>query len=274
MSFNPLSLDPFGLFSSGDSSVNFPPPPSFVTDPNYQNEQNFLQPYGQGLLTGNNIPSFYQSIATANSPEFQAALGLSNRDIATTAAETAARNGTGRGGQLPQVTAQAVGDNSAQLRYQDYLNSNAGKQFLMQQGTTISQGVRSAGQAQGEDQNNFNLNEYNDTVGQMQYNQSRQDAASAASGKAIGTIAGAAIGSMGGPAGAIYGAQLGSSLASGGNPGTPNASGIANLFNPSPSSSSSNPTADSAGLSSLGAITPSSTTSLTSDDLMKYFNLN
>lgn len=272
MSFNPLSLDPFGLFSSGDSSVNFPPPPSFVTDPNYQNEQNFLQPYGQGLLTGNNIPSFYQSIATANSPEFQAALGLSNRDIATTAAETAARNGTGRGGQLPQVTAQAVGDNSAQLRYQDYLNSNAGKQFLMQQGTTISQGVRSAGQAQGEDQNNFNLNEYNDTVGQMQYNQSRQDAASAASGKAIGTVLGGAAGfALGGPMGAVTGAQLGSSIASG-NPGTPNASGIANLFNPSPSSST--PAADSAGVSSLGAITPSSMSSLSSDDLMKYFNLN
>lgn len=253
------------LFGGKDSAVeDMPKIPDFYTDPNYQSEQDFLQPYGIGLLNGN-IPDYYKGIGMSDSPEFEAMLGLTNRDISQSAAEAAARSGRARGGNLPAVTSQLIADNTSKLRYADFLQSLEGKKFLMNQGVGISQGVRGAGQAQGQYRNAFNEWQYGARLGQFNYAQNRADEEAAGLGKAIGTVAGGVGGFfLGGPAGALTGAQLGSSFGSGGN-----GSGIdvSKLFG-SPASGGSS----SAGVSDIGAIKPM--TSMTSDDLMKYYNLN
>lgn len=254
----------------GSGKSSYPTLAPFVTDPNYQSEQDFLQPYGQGLLTGNQIPDFYKSIATQGSPEFESVLNQSNRNISQAATDAAARSGTGRGGNLPGVTAQAIGDNTAQLSYQDFLNSNAGKEFLMGQGASISQGVRAAGQVQGQQQNAYNLDQFNAQLGALNYNNQQ----AAAQGQALGSIIPAAttiaggIGGLflGGPAGAATGAQLGSTL---GGALSGNTSNISSLFSSIPGATNSNAAATAGGVSSIGGIG-----NLSTDDLMKYFNLN
>lgn len=251
------------LLGGKDDEPKLPTPPDFYTDQNYQNEQDFLQPYGQGLLTGQNIPDFYKSIATQDSPEFENALGLSNRDIEQSAAESAARTGRGRGGSLSSVTAQAVGDNSSKLRYADFLNSNEGKKFLMQQGVGISESVRNAGQAQGEYRNHFNEWQYGQNKENALFDINRADKAAAAEGSMMGKIGSIAlpvaggIGGffLGGPAGAVTGAQLGSTIA-GGLSG--NQSSIQDLFKAIPDKSAGttpgSAASEAAGVSSIGAI--------------------
>jgi len=252
-------VDPFffgGLFGTGEEEPNLIPPPEFYTDPNYQAEQDFLQPYGFGLLKGDNIPDFYKSIATPNSQEFQDVLNLSNRDIMQSAAETAARTGRGRGGSLPAVTAQAIGDNSAKLRYADFLSSNEGKKFLMQEGQSISEGVRSAGQNQGQIRNNFNLGVYDRQLANQIWGINREDAAAAQQGEALGKIAGVALPLIGGAMGGPTGAMAGSTLAGifGGNQ-----SSVMDLFKSSmsgatTSATTSSPLLSAAGVSDIGAV--------------------
>ncbi len=264
-------VDPFflgGLFGGDNSDTpQLPPPPDFKPDPNYTSQINFLQPYSMGLLSGNNIPDFYKSIGTQNSPEFQAALGVSNKQIGQSAAEAAAMAGTGRGGQLPQVTAQQVGDNTAKLTYADFLNSNAGKQFLMTQGENVSKDVLAGALNNQQQVNSYDLNAYNAAIGTDKANIGYQQQASAQLGSMLGTILPAAAtiggGIIGGPAGAEIGAQVGSALGG-------NTSSIADLFKlggntGSAAPASSNTNADS-GSSTIGAIQDP-------NYLMKYFNL-
>lgn len=253
------------LFGAGSKAPSLPAPPAFTPDPNYTSQINFLQPYSMGLLTGNNIPAYYQSIGEQNSPQFQSALAVSNKQIETSAAEGEALTGAGRGGQLPQVTAQAVGDNTAALTYQDFLNSNAGKEFLMGEGQSASNSVLNASlQNQGQE-NTYNLNAYDAAIGVDKFNIGEQQTQSTALGSALGTILPAAAtvagGVIGGPAGAAIGSKVGSALGG-------NTSSIASLFGTAPS-----PTQAAGGISSLGAIAPDPMTSMSSDDLMQYFGL-
>lgn len=257
------------LFGGGNKGSAYPTLAPFYTDPHYTAEQDFLQPYGMGLMTGNNIPDFYKSLATQNSPEFQSVLAQSNRNIGQAATEAAARSGTGRGGNLPGVTAQAIADNTGQLSYQDFLNSNAGKQFLLTKGNDISSGVRSAGQVNAAAQNDYSLNQFNAQLGALNYGNQAAAAKGAALGSAIPmatTIAGGIGGFfLGGPQGAVTGAGLGKTLGGG---LTGNTDNIASLFSSIPGASKSSASTEG-GVSSIGGISKMST-----DDLMKYFNLN
>lgn len=260
--FGPAGKAIVDTLSKGGPSL--PPPPPFTNDPNYTAEMSFLQPYSTGLLSGNNIPAFYQSIGQQNSPQFQSALAVSNKQIGTSAAEGAAMAGTGRGGQLPQVMAQQVGDNTAALTYQDFLNSNAGKQFLMGQGQMAANTVINGSLENQGQENNYNLGAYDATIGSDKFNIGQSQAASAATGQLIGGVAGAIGGLPAGPAGATIGSQIGSNL--GGS--------ISNLFGlGGTNSTSSTPAQSAGGVSSIGSIAPDPMTNMSSDDLMQYFGL-
>ncbi len=254
MGFNPF--DTFGLFSGDESDAQAPALPTYTEDPNYRQTQDFLQPYGENILNGN-IPDYYKSIGEPNSQQFQDYLNLSNRDISQGAAEAAAKSGRGRGGSLASVTAQAIGDNSAKLRYTDFLNSQNGKQFLLQQGRGITEGVRGAGQTEGANVNNFNLKNYDNAYKAYQDEVAADNANSAAMGKAVGTVVGGVGGFMlGGPAGAAVGANLGSSIAGGGNPSA-NAN-MMDIFNSKNSPTTGvNNASGVPGVSNIGAINPS-----------------
>lgn len=253
------------LFGGG-SAPTLPPPPAFTPDPTYTAQQAFLQPYSMGLLSGNNIPAYYQSIGQQNSPQFQSALALSNKQIGTSAAEGMALSGTGRSGLLPQVTAQAVGDNTAALSYQDFLNSNAGKEFLMGQGQQASNSVMSGALTNQSQENTYNLDAYNAAIGTDKFNIGQSQAQANQLGSLLGTLIPAATtiggGIIGGPAGAAIGQTVGSALGG-------NTSSIASLFG-SPSSTGG----ATAGVSNLGSIAPDPMSSMSTNDLMQYFNLN
>lgn len=259
--FGPLGKAAVDTLTKG-SNNSLPPPPPFTPDPTYTSQQAFLQPYSMGLLSGNNIPDFYKSIAQQNSPEFQNALGVSNRQIGTSAAEGMALAGTGRSGLLPQVTAQAVGDNTAKLTYQDFLNSNAGKEFLMGQGQQASNSVLTGALTNQGQENNYNLAAYDASIGTDKFNIANNNAQSAQLGSLLGTIIPAATtiggGIVGGAPGAAVGQTVGSALGG-------NTTSIASLFgNPSSTGGASG------GVSNLGSIAPAS---LSTDDYMNYFGL-
>lgn len=255
----------FGLFGSKDKTPSIPPPPAFTPDPTYTSQQDFLQPYSMGLLSGNNIPAYYQSIGQQNSPQFQAALGVSNAQIGTSAAEGAAMAGTGRGGQLPQTIAQQVGNNTATLTYQDFLDSNAGKEFLMGQGENISNSVLNGALTNQGQENSYNLNAYDAAVGTDKANIAYQQQSDQQLGQLLGTIIPAVTtiggGIIGGPAGAAAGSTLGSAL-------TGNTSSIASLFGSNASTGG-----QAGGVSSVGSINPDPN-SLDNVDLMNYFGLS
>lgn len=245
----------------GGGTTQLPPPPKFTQDQTYTSQQAFLQPYSMGLLSGNNIPAYYQSIGQQNSPQFQSALALSNKQIGTSAAEGAALAGNGRGGQLPQAIGQAVGDNTAALTYQDFLNSNAGKEFLMGQGQQASNSVLTGALTNQGQENSYNLGAYSAGNNATIENNAINNAQSSQLGSLIGSIVPAAATVIGGVVGGVPGAAIGESV---GSALTGNTASIASLFG--------NPTStggQAAGVSSLGSIAPD----MSSDDLMNYFGL-
>ena len=201
------------LMGENEDEPGLPPPPDYYEDPYYTGTQKFLSTYGQDILEGR-PNAYYGEMGSYGGPEFEKVLGLSNRDIQQSAMEVAAKAGRGRGGFLPSVTAQTVADNSSKLRYADYLKAMEGRQFLMQQGRGITEGVRESGFGNQKFKNTFNLDVYDRNVNRSLFDINRADQAAAQRGemlsKLFGIGAGAIVGGMtGGPVGALVGAAGG-----------------------------------------------------------------
>ena len=129
--------------------------PSFYTDPTYKQTQEYLAPYGMDIMKGN-IPDYYKGIGMTGSPEFLDMLDMAKRDISTAVTEDMARrNVSGGAGAL--AIAKGVGDVSKTMRYDDYLRSLQGKEFLFTGGKSITEGAREAGLSYGTSMNQFNL---------------------------------------------------------------------------------------------------------------------
>lgn len=255
-----LGASLFGRKKKGEPTL--PAPPEYFEDPNYRKSQDFLQTYGIDILNGK-IPDYYKPIGERNSQEFQDMLRLSNSQIQRGAEETAALTGRGRGGSLPSVTAQQIGDNTVKLSFADYLNSIEGKKFLFNQGRGITEGVRQSGQQESFNRNKFNIDSYNFTRENALWDIARADQAAALEGKMIGklagpalSLAGGAIGFMaGGPMGAAAGAQIGQGVGNfiGGNGNLD----IASLFGGGKTTTARTNTDAATGISSIGRINSS-----------------
>lgn len=203
----------FGKTKSAVNGVNLDP---YYEDENYTDPQSFLKTYGKNLLEGN-IPSYYKSIGETNSPEIQEYLRRSNSEISRGISEAVARGGRARGGLLPSLTASAVAQNDAGIRWQDYLRAMGGKLFLFGQGRGITEGVRAAGLDNQGMKNTYNLNKANFLLDKAKY----KDEMSAKRGQMIGRILGTIGGFMvGGPAGGAIGGEAGSQIGGGNVPGT------------------------------------------------------
>lgn len=249
-----LSGDSGGLFGGGagggsDSIVR----PKYYTDPAYTETQGALKDFGLGILKGE-VPDYYKAIGETGSKEFEDMLGLQMRDVKTKTAEGLAAKGMARGGNIDAITAGALADTAIGARYSDYSRALAGKERLLGTGITTTQGVRSAAQQEGGNQNAFNWKDYNAQVEERAYQQALKDKEDAALGELIGTIASVGLGMATG--GASFGLQ---GAMAGGMSALTGGSDMSWLLN-------KNPKQAMAGVGSLGSIDLGT-------DVEKYFNL-
>lgn len=207
------------------------PLPDFFDDPMFQSTQKSLLGYGTGIMEGN-LPDFYKTLGQSNSPEFQSMLRRSNAKIAGATLEAGARTGT-RGGAIASATAKAVGENTGNLQWADYMNMINQKSSLLTTGLNTVGGVRSGAFDFMGLKNNFNLSraQLDESQRKMQSKlaedaKARKSAAWSqiiSSGlSAAGTIGGFMIG---GPPGAMVGGALGSAAGSAVGPGASPSSG-------------------------------------------------
>lgn len=231
----------FGLLGN-DNNTESIDRPKFYEDPDYRKSQDALSSLGLGLLKGE-VPDYYSSIGQTGGKEFEDMLGLTTRDIQKSTAEALASTGRARGGALAAMTAQSVADAAIKARYQDYNRALTGKEDLLKLGIGVSEGVRSAGQTQGGNVNEFNWKDYQAQVDERAYQDAKQAAEDEALGNMIGTIASVGLGvATGGMSLGLQGAMAGGLDAFTG--GGTNFLGALNK----------NPRQSAAGVSSLGSI--------------------
>jgi len=130
--------------------------PSFYRDPAFDRTQAFLEPYGEGILSGENIPEYYKGIGESGGGDFENMLARSIGETKKASTENSARMGI-RGDRGGEALSKAVGDIDIKSRYNDYLRSLKGKEFLMTQGRGITEGVRNAAGGIGGQQNVYNM---------------------------------------------------------------------------------------------------------------------
>lgn len=148
--------DIFGFGDDEESNLEGFELPEFEEDPIFGESQDFLFGLGKDILGGDF--GAFSSLAETGSPEFEAILAKTIRDVQTSATEALAAQGRGRGGAVADVTSRAVGDVSADLRFQDFLRSQEGLGFLFQQGRGITEGVSSRSLTNQAQKNQFSLN--------------------------------------------------------------------------------------------------------------------
>jgi len=147
--------------------------PDFYTDPSFKRTQDFLEPYGMDILKGD-INEYYAPIGSSGGPEFEDMLSMVGRDVKQGVTEDQARRG-GRSGAGTYAAAKTIGDVSTKLRWDDYMRSLGGKEFLMGQGKGITEGVATRGLSYGRDMNAFNMDTSRFEYGMQQDEQNRQD---------------------------------------------------------------------------------------------------
>lgn len=190
--------------------------PSYYTSEYYSKPQKELYGFGSGLLKGD-IPSYYKSIGEYGGKELESILQSTRGDITGAVSEDIARRNVGGGGVGTAAIAQAMAGVTPQLRWNDYLRSLEGKQYLMGAGIDTLSGVRSAGLSEMGQQNQFNMNTANLEADIAQYNNALEQQEKARKSSqwsnilssglgALGTVAGMYLG---GPAGGMLGSAAG-----------------------------------------------------------------
>jgi len=148
------AVDAFGA-DSGDSNLAGFQLPEFADDPLVAETQEFLNEIGQNFLKGDF--GEFSSLAETGSPEFEALLQRTMTDIRRGTEESFAKQGRSRGGGVTAASAEAVGDATAQLRFDDFMRAQQGKAGLLATGGNLVQGVRTSAQNNQLQKNNFAL---------------------------------------------------------------------------------------------------------------------
>lgn len=194
------------LFGGGKKE-SAPTAPIFQADPLVGQSDSSLFHFGDNVLKGI-LPSSYQDLIQSNSPAFQTMLKNSNAQIQGSGLETAAMQGNARSGAANAGITQSIASNTANLSYQDLLNTQINQKALIGSGLDALSGAGSiALQNQGQ-QNSFAQGNYNSQLGySANMANINQRAASAA-----GDLIGKGIGSFGGGVGSILGMMGGGGL--------------------------------------------------------------
>lgn len=170
----------------GDSKMEDINIPDWIEDPFYKKSQDELFPMGKNLLSGN-IPEYYSPIGEMGGDTFNKFLQSSIGDITKSVQESSAAMGI-RGPRGAAATAEAVGQISPALRYQDQRDAIEGRKFLLGAGSDILSGVRGGALNWMNQRNDFSLGATGlemDKAGYMDEFDERQQ------GKFMRTIAGA-----------------------------------------------------------------------------------
>ena len=144
--------------SPGDSNLANLKFPEFFEDPDFRETQDILKQFGIDILAGN-IPEFFAPIGEAGSPEFENYLSLLKGDITESVESGFAATGR-KGGVVGSEVGRQVGEATTKARFADLMRALEGKEFLLNTGVNVTEGVRQAGQEQGRFRNNFNLSEF------------------------------------------------------------------------------------------------------------------
>lgn len=127
--------------------------PDFYTDPNFEKSQDFLFPYGKGILEGD-ISDYYKPIGEYGGQEFEDILGLVQRDVTRGVTEDMARRKV-RSLRGTNIISRTMGDITKKMRWDDYMKAVGGRKYLFGQGRGIVEGTRAAGLAIGGQKNVF-----------------------------------------------------------------------------------------------------------------------
>ena len=196
--------------------------PGWYEDEYYKPTQDYLFPYGKGLLEGD-IPEYFRPIGERGGREFEDMLGMVKRDISRGIDEDLVRRNVSRGGVGTQVKGQAFADASTKARYDDFLRAMRGREMFLGTGLKTVSGVRGAGlQYQGQ-RNTFNINraklQMADEHFQKKMDYQKKQASDRAWGSmlssglgALGTVAGMFLPGFGAAAGATSGGGRGSAV--------------------------------------------------------------
>lgn len=203
------------LFGSAPSvSYNAP---SFFSDPNYGVAQGSLVPFASSLMSGQGLPSAYSGLITPNSPEFQKMLASVTGQTLGASQAAMASQGLGGSGVAASAAAGAVGSETANLSYQDFMNSQANQLSLMGMGSNIMQNVGSMALTNQGQNNQFNLTNASSAMDASEFNANMKEQQNQMWGSmissgigALGNIAGMGMLGMGGLGGST-GSTLGSS---------------------------------------------------------------
>lgn len=150
------------LFGSQDSTP--PAAPPFQNDPLVGQASQGLVGFGNNILNGIVSPQ-YQDLMQSNSPQFQAMLKNINANIQGTGLSTAAMTGTARGGAAQAGITQSIASNTANMSYQDLLNTQLNQKAMLGAGLdALSTGGNIALGSQGQ-KNNYAASIYNAGLG-------------------------------------------------------------------------------------------------------------
>lgn len=187
------------IFGGGKSTTP-PAAQPFQNDPLVNQSDSSLFNFGSNVLQGI-LPSSYQDLITSNSPEFQRFENNSNAQIQGSAMQTAAMQGNARSGAAGAAATSAIASNTANLGYQDLLNTQLNQKAILGAGLdSINQAGTMALSNQGQE-NSYASNNYN---AGLSYSANMAGINQRASSSA-GSLIGQGIGSAGGGIGTILG---------------------------------------------------------------------
>lgn len=154
---------------------DLPSTPDYYEDPSFRSTQDYLQKYAETGLQGD-LPDWYKQIGEA-APDGQLSglIGGLTSDIISKASERDALRGTGRGGALSSDVMQALGNQSAQLRYNDWLRAMEGRLNIFNTLLGTEEGVRGAGFENMAAKNNYQQWKYNTELDKEIMMQNRRD---------------------------------------------------------------------------------------------------
>jgi hypothetical protein len=175
----------FGLFGK-PKQIQYNAP-SFYNDPNVSATENSLLPYASSLMSGQGLPAAYSGLITPNSPEFQRMLAsVTGQTLGAAQAQTASQ-GLGDSGVAASAAAGAVGSETAQLTWQDFLNSQSNQMNLMNLGISTMGNVGNLALNNQDQVNQFDLTNAENEAGVQGQNIALQNQAQSNWGNMMGS---------------------------------------------------------------------------------------
>ena len=143
--------------------------PEWFESQDFSEIQTQLKDLSSDLLEGK-PPEYYGVIGDIGGEEFEKMLANTLSDVSKNVQRQKVASGTSRGGTIQQALGEEIGRTSSELRFADLLRGIQGREFLLQTGQSMAEGVRGSaltyagqkntfGQNVASMENQFNLNQ-------------------------------------------------------------------------------------------------------------------